>query len=100
MRQKASRSRTCVSEMSPILDTRCREKKPGQLWDFNPQTKELVKVELLKKKASIEMQFKLLVVNNRNQCKCSEVNSVWLVIQVEKLAMVNLPLPIWIDYHY
>ena len=46
------------------------------------------------------MQFKLLVVNNRNQSKWAMINPLWLVINVGKLATVNLLLPIWIDYHF
>ena len=46
------------------------------------------------------MQFKLLVVNYRNQSEWVMVHSLWLVTNAKKLATVNLPLPIWIDYHY
>ena len=27
-------------------------------------------------------------------------NSLWVVINAQKIAIENLPLPIWIDYHY
>ena len=46
------------------------------------------------------MQFKLVVVNNDNQSEWAMVNSLWLVINAKILASVNLPLLIWIDYHF
>ena len=46
------------------------------------------------------MQFKLVVVNSSNQSKPATVVLLWLVTKAKKLAIVNLPLPIWRDYHY
>ena len=45
------------------------------------------------------MQFKLVVVNNSNQLKWARVNLL-CQINAKELAMVNLPLLIWISYYY
>ena len=44
--------------------------------------------------------FSVITVLFVNVSKCGVVNSLWLVINIKQLAIVNLPLPIWIDYHY
>ena len=46
------------------------------------------------------MQFKQVVVNNSNQSEWTTVNSLWLVQNAEKLAIVNLSLLIRNDCFY
>ena len=46
------------------------------------------------------MQFKLVVVNNSNQSKCTMVNLPRLVLLHLLLDMVNLPLLVWIHYYH
>ena len=46
------------------------------------------------------MQFKLLVVNNRDQSKWAMVHSLWLVTNAEKARHSKFTIANWIDYHY